>query len=71
VGKADVVMTVPEDLYGGMSAVAAVLTSARNPDLARKFVEFLLTPEAQDAIAKWGYGRADGAGASPPAGGPR
>lgn len=59
-GKADVVMTVPDDLYGGMFAVAAVLTTARDPGLARRFVEFLLTPAAQDGVAKWGYGRIDG-----------
>ncbi len=63
-GKADVVMTVPEELYGGMFAVAAVLTTAPNPELARNFIEFLLTPEAQDSIARWGYGKMDGAGTS-------
>ncbi|MHB8995534.1 MAG: molybdate ABC transporter substrate-binding protein [Armatimonadota bacterium] len=61
VGKADVVLTVPEASYGGMFAVAAVLKSSRNPDLAQKFVDFLLTPEAQEAIAKAGYGKMDDA----------
>lgn len=56
-GKADVVLTVPEESYGGMFAVAVVLTTAQNPELAEDFTEFLLTPEAQDAIAKWGYGK--------------
>lgn len=59
VGKADVVMTVPEADYGGMEAVAAVLNTAADAKLAQAFVAFLLTPEAQEAIGKWGYGRID------------
>jgi molybdate transport system substrate-binding protein len=59
VGKAHVVTTVPESQYGGMFAVAAVLKGAQNPELARKFVDFLLTPEAQEALAKRGYGKVD------------
>lgn len=59
IGKAQVVMTVPEDTYGGMFAVAAVPASATNPEVAKRFIEFLLTPEAQAAMAKLGYGRVD------------
>lgn len=55
IGKADVVMTVPETAYGGMKAVAAVLKTAKNPTLAQQFISFMLTPGAQEAITKWGY----------------
>jgi len=60
IGKADVVLTVPEEHYGGMYGVAAVMSGAPNPDAAREFVKFMLEPEAQEVIAKWGYGRVDG-----------
>lgn len=59
IGKAETVLLVPEDLYGGMHAVAAVTKNAKNPQAARKFVDFLLSPAAQDAFEKMGYGRAD------------
>jgi len=54
-GKAEVVCTVPEEVHGGMNAQAVVLTTARDPELAREFVEFLLRPECQEAITEWGY----------------
>jgi len=56
-GKADVVLTVPESSYGGMFAIAAVTKDAPNPDLASAFVQSLLTAPAQDAMAKIGYGK--------------
>jgi len=58
VGKADVVLTVPEELHGGLQAVGAVLMGAAEPELARAFVEFLLSPAAQSAFEKLGYGKA-------------
>ena len=64
-GKAEVVLTVPEDSYGGMRAAAVVLKTAKNPALARAFIDFLTTPEAQEAITKWGYGKLAGPAAAP------
>lgn len=61
IGKADMVLLVPEDLYGGMHAVAAVTKNAKNPEAARKFLDFLLSPAAQASFEKMGYGKADGA----------
>lgn len=63
--KAEAVMTVPEAAHGGMFAVAAVLKTANNPELAQQFINFLLSPEAQEAVAKAGYGKVDGASATP------
>lgn len=63
--KAEVVMTVPAETYGGMFAVAAVPGNAPHPDLAAKFIEFLLTAPAQEAMAKMGYGKVS-AGATAP-----
>jgi ABC-type molybdate transport system substrate-binding protein len=57
--KADVVMTVSEKMHGGMVARAAVLTTTRNPELAQRFVQFMRTPEAQQAIAQMGYGKVE------------
>ncbi len=54
-GKAEVVVTVPDSVYGGMHAQALVLSTARDPELARRFIEFLLRPECQEAITQWGY----------------
>jgi molybdate transport system substrate-binding protein len=54
-GKAEVVVTVPDALYGGMHAQAVVLTAARDPELAESFVQFLLRPECQKAVVQWGY----------------
>ncbi|NSW54373.1 MAG: molybdate ABC transporter substrate-binding protein [Armatimonadetes bacterium] len=59
IGKADTVLLVPEELYGGMHAVAAVTKNAKNPEAARKFLDFLLSPAAQDAFEKLGYGKAE------------
>jgi molybdate transport system substrate-binding protein len=62
IGKADVVLTVPEKLYGGMLGVVARIKGAKNAELAQKFVDFMRSPEAQEAVAKWGYGKVDEAG---------
>ena len=56
-GKAEVAYVVPREVYGGMFGVAAVLRTARDPELARAFVEFLRSPAAYEALAEWGYGR--------------
>lgn len=56
-GRAEVAYVVPRELYGGMFGVAAVLRTARDPQLARAFVEFLQSPAAYEALAEWGYGR--------------
>jgi len=61
VGKAEVVMDVPEDSYGGMFAVAAIPAGAPSPDLAAKFIQFMLTAPAQEAMAKIGYGKMNAA----------
>lgn len=66
IGKAEVVMTVPETAYGGMFAVAAVLKSAKNPELAWQFIAFMLTPGAQEAIARSGYGKVNGPSTAQP-----
>ncbi len=58
-GKADVVMTVPKEAYGGMYGVAVVMADASNKETAHKFIQALLAPEAQDVFADWGYGRLD------------
>jgi molybdate transport system substrate-binding protein len=60
-GRAEVVLTVPDSLYGGMHAQAVVLTTARDPELAKRFVQFLLRPECQKAIVQWGYDPIEGA----------
>lgn len=56
-GKADVAFVVPRELYGGMFGVAAVLRTARDPELGRAFVEFLRSPAAHAVLAEWGYGK--------------
>lgn len=59
IGKADVVLTVPQDLYGGMFGVVVLLKDAPHAELAKQFMDFLLTPEAQEAVTKWGYGKVE------------
>ncbi|NPV49522.1 MAG: molybdate ABC transporter substrate-binding protein [Armatimonadetes bacterium] len=59
IGKADVVLTVPQELYGGMFGVVALLKDAPNAELAKQFIAFLLSPEAQEAVTKWGYGKVE------------
>lgn len=60
-GKAEVVMDVPMETYGGMAAVAAIPSNAPSPELARQFIEFMLSAPAQDAIARMGYGKMNSA----------
>jgi ABC-type molybdate transport system substrate-binding protein len=66
-GKAEVATTVPESSYDPMFAIVAIPSNAPNPELARQFIQFLLTPEAQQAMAKLGYGemKTDAAAAKP------
>lgn len=54
-GKAEIVLTVPDELFGGMHAQAVVLTTARDPGMAERFVQFLLRSECQKAVVQWGY----------------
>jgi ABC-type molybdate transport system substrate-binding protein len=63
--KAEVVMTVPEETCGGMRATAVALKTAKNPALAQAFTDLLTTPEAQEAVTKWGYGKLTGSAAAP------
>ncbi len=59
IGKADMVLTVPDDLYGGMFAQAVITKAATDPELAAKFIDALRTPVVQEAISKLGYGMLD------------
>lgn len=54
-GKAEVILTVPDEVFGGMHAQAVVLKTARDAALAEAFVKSLLDPEIQKAVTKWGY----------------
>ncbi len=49
-------LTIEPDLYDPIEQTAAVLKSSEHQQSARTFVEFLLTPEAQQILKEYGYG---------------
>jgi len=53
----DLLAEIPSDLHPPIECTAVILKGSKNPDLARAFVEFLLSEEAQDAVERWGFER--------------
>ena len=53
--KVKVAFTVPTETP--ISYPVAVIAGSPNPDAARKFVAFLITPSAQAVLAKYGFGK--------------
>jgi molybdate transport system substrate-binding protein len=47
--------TVPLDAYPTLSQAAVVLSRSKQQDAARKFLEFLRTPEATSLLASYGF----------------
>ncbi len=47
--------TVPFDAYPTLNQGAVVLTHSKQKDLARKFLEFLRTPEATSLLRRYGF----------------
>ncbi|MFB3881732.1 MAG: molybdate ABC transporter substrate-binding protein [Armatimonadota bacterium] len=58
---------VPADLYPAFSCEAAILKDAKQPEAARKFMEFMVTPESQKSFLQWQF-IADVTKTPPPAG---
>jgi molybdate transport system substrate-binding protein len=53
--KVKVVATVPTDK--AISYPIGAVAGSRNPDAARKFLDFVLTPAAQTVLARYGFGK--------------
>ena len=53
--KVTVAQVIPQDLYTPFSCTAAVIQGAGNPELGKKFIAFLQSPEAQQIFAKWNF----------------
>ena len=53
--KVKVAFTVPTGTP--ISYPVAAIAGSPNPDVARKFVDFLVTPAAQTVLAKYGFGK--------------
>jgi molybdate transport system substrate-binding protein len=53
--KAKGLAAVPQEYYDEFDCVGAVLTSAKNPEAARAFLEFLTTSEVQEIFAEFGF----------------
>lgn len=71
-GKADgapVAFVFPEEGVSAVTEPVAILSTARNPDAARAFVDFLVSVEGQELAADMGYLPAH-PGVTPPAGFP-
>jgi molybdate transport system substrate-binding protein len=49
------VQTIPQRLYEPIYVAAVLVKGGKNPDAARKFLEFLKTPEAQKVWLKWKF----------------
>jgi molybdate transport system substrate-binding protein len=46
---------LPADLYPAFWCEAAVLKGAKHPEEAKKFVDFMMTPESKQAFLKWEF----------------
>jgi molybdate transport system substrate-binding protein len=53
--KVQLVEVIPQDLYTPFYCTAVVVKGAKNPELGKKFIAFLQTPEAQEIFAKWNF----------------
>jgi molybdate transport system substrate-binding protein len=49
-------VAIPEDLNVVANYSIAPLREAPHPELARLFIDFVLNPEGQDILSKWGFG---------------
>jgi len=47
--------TVPVDAYPTLNQAAVVLAKSKQPDAARKFLDFLRTPEATSLLTRYGF----------------
>src|SRR5271157_1644239 len=47
--------TVPLDAYPTLNQAAAVLSKSKQPDAARKFLQFLRNPEATSLLSSYGF----------------
>ena len=54
-GKVQVVATIPTET--AITYPIAAVSGSPNPDAARKFIDFLLTPAAQGVLARYGFGK--------------
>lgn len=54
-GKVKIAFTVPTETP--ISYPVAAIAGSPNPDAARRFVEFLVSPPAQAVLAKYGFGK--------------
>jgi molybdate transport system substrate-binding protein len=50
-------LPIDEALHRPLDQVAAVTTRARDPQAARRLIAFVLSPEGQAALARFGFGR--------------
>jgi molybdate transport system substrate-binding protein len=48
-------LEIPDDLNTIATYPIAAITSAKNPDLAKKFVDYVLGPEGQQVLVKYGF----------------
>ena len=47
--------TVPLDAYPTLNQAAVVIAKSKQPDAARKFLDFLRTPEATSLLNAYGF----------------
>jgi molybdate transport system substrate-binding protein len=47
--------TIPLDTYPTLNQAAVVLSKSKQPDAARKFLEFLRSPEANSMLSSYGF----------------
>jgi molybdate transport system substrate-binding protein len=47
--------TVPPDAYPTLNQAAVALSKSRQQDAARKFIEFLRSPEATSLLSRYGF----------------
>jgi molybdate transport system substrate-binding protein len=47
--------TVPLDAYPTLNQAAVVLSKSKAPDAARKFLDFLRSPEATSLLTSYGF----------------
>ena len=46
---------IPQDLYTPFKCEAAVIKGCKNPELGKKFIDFMMEPQSQAIFAKWNF----------------
>jgi molybdate transport system substrate-binding protein len=59
------VLPIPDSIGAAASYPIAVLKHATNPTGGQAFVQYALSPQAQDVLSRYGFAKADSTGAAP------